>query len=103
MRIEAPARFEALAPRLPGMDVMGQHTNLTLRRGRVLLSLQRLSDAVRAVAPMHDRPVAVGVRGQALLCGPVVLVALADARWGSLLPPASARRSSESPPATATS
>lgn len=82
---EAAGHFEALLPKLPDMDVMGQRTDLTLRAGHVLLRLQRIDDAARVIAPMLDRLIAEGVRGQALLCGPAVLQALAEARWGSLL------------------
>jgi LuxR family transcriptional regulator, maltose regulon positive regulatory protein len=69
------------------MDVMGQRTDLTLRAGHVLLRLKRLPEAAAVVAPVMDRLIAEGVRGQALMCGPAVLQELAAAPWGALLNP----------------
>ena len=63
MRAKALALFEMLAPRLPGVNVMGQRTDPSLRRGHVFLRLQRLPDAAQAVAPMQDRPAAGGCAG----------------------------------------
>jgi LuxR family maltose regulon positive regulatory protein len=85
---DAAVHFELLMPHLPRMDVMGQRTDLTLRAGHTLLQLGRTAEAAPVVAPVLDRLRAEGVRGQALLCGPVVLQQLAEARWGALLTPA---------------
>ncbi|MGA0612108.1 LuxR C-terminal-related transcriptional regulator [Caldimonas sp. KR1-144] len=82
---EACAQFALILPKLHEMDVMGQRSDLTLRAGHALLRDQRLSEAAAVIAPVLDRLIAEGVRAQALLCGPVVLRTLADARWGSLL------------------
>jgi len=82
---DAVLQFEKILPKLHEMDVMGQRTDLSLRAGHALLRLQRLPEAAAVVAPVLDRLLAEGVRGQALLCGPVVLQTLADTRWGSLL------------------
>ncbi len=82
---EAVALFERLLPRLPTMDVMGQRTDLTLRAAHAFLRAGRLDDAARTAAGVADRLLAEGVRGQPLLCGPAVLQALADARWGARL------------------
>jgi LuxR family maltose regulon positive regulatory protein len=82
---DAAAHFGLLLPKLHEMDVMAQRTDLTLRAGHVLLRLGRLAEAAAVVAPVLDRLVAEGVRGQALMCGPALLRTLADARWGSLL------------------
>ena len=85
---DAFVQFEPLAPKLPAMDVMGQRTDLTLRHAHVLLKLTRIREAAAVLAPCLDRLITEQVRGQALLCGPVVLGALAEARWGALLTPA---------------
>ncbi len=82
---DAASLFAVLAPKLADMDVMGQRTDLTLRHGHALLKLHRLPEAAQVIAPVLDRLLAEGVRGQALLCGPVLLQALAEGRWGSLL------------------
>jgi LuxR family maltose regulon positive regulatory protein len=82
---DAAALFKLLVPKLASMDVMGQRTDLTLRHGHVLLQLHRLPEAALVIAPVLDRLLAEGVRGQALLCGPALLQALAEARWGNLL------------------
>ena len=82
---EAAKHFKRLLPKLHEMDVMGQRTDLTLRAGHVLLRLKRLPEAAAVVAPVMDRLMAEGVRGQALMCGPAVLQELAVAKWGSLL------------------
>ncbi len=85
---EAAEQFRLLLPKLHEMDVMSQRTDLTLRAGQVLLRLKRLPEAAAVVAPVMDRLLAEGVRGQALMCGPTVLQELAGANWGSLLSPA---------------
>ena len=85
---DASALFAQLLPKLPEMDVMGQRTDLTLRAGHALLRQGLLDDAAAVVAPVLDRLIGEGVRGQALLCGPVVLQALADAPWAARLSPA---------------
>jgi LuxR family maltose regulon positive regulatory protein len=82
---DAVALFTALAPKLAGMDVMGQRTDLTLRHAQVLVKLARLREAAAVLAPALDRLIDERVRGQALLSGPVVLGTLAEARWGALL------------------
>ena len=84
---EAAEQFQLLLPKLHEMDVMGQRTDLTLRAGHVLLRLKRLPEAAAAVAPVMDRLIIEGVRGQALMCGPAVLQELAGAPWGGLLNP----------------
>jgi LuxR family transcriptional regulator, maltose regulon positive regulatory protein len=84
---EAAEQFKLLLPKLHEMDVMGQRTDLTLRAGHVLLRLKRLPEAAAVVAPVMDRLIAEGVRGQALMCGRAVLQELAGANWGSLLSP----------------
>ncbi len=85
---DAAALFEALAPKLATMDVMGQRTDLSLRHAHVLLRLQRLREAAAVLAPVLERLLAERVRGQALLAGPALLMALAAAPWGGLLAPA---------------
>lgn len=82
---EAAALFETLLPRLPTMDVMGQRTDLTLRAAHAFMHAGRWDEAARTAAVALDRLLAEGVRGQALLCGPAVLQALAEARWGGRL------------------
>lgn len=82
---DAFPHFDLLAPKLPGMDVMGQRTDLTLRYAHVLLKLTRIREAAAVLAPCLDRLIEEKVRGQALLSGPAVLGALAEARWGALL------------------
>lgn len=82
---EAAAQFKLLLPKLHEMDVMGQRTDLTLRAGHVLLRLKRLPEAAAVVAPVLDRLLTEGVRGQALMCGPALLQELAGATWGGLL------------------
>lgn len=82
---EAAGHFRLLLPKLHEMDVMGQRTDLTLRAGHVLLRLKRLPEAAAVVAPVLDRLITEGVRGQALMCGPVLLQELAAAKWGGLL------------------
>jgi len=82
---DAMAQFEKILPKLHEMDVMGQRTDLTLRAGHALVRLQRLPEAAAVIAPVLDRLLAEGVRGQALLCGPVLLQTLAETRWGTLL------------------
>jgi LuxR family maltose regulon positive regulatory protein len=82
---DAVAQFKLLVPKLAAMDVMGQRTDLTLRHGHALLKLHRLPEAAQVIAPVLDRLLAEGVRGQALLCGPALLQTLAEARWGNLL------------------
>lgn len=82
---DAVVQFELLADVLPGMDVMGQRTDLTLRWAHALVRLDRLTEAARLVAPVLARLRADGGHGQPLLCGPALLQALADARWGVLL------------------
>jgi len=87
---EAAEQFRLLLRKLHEMDVMGQRTDLTLRAGHVLLRLQRLPEAAAVVAPVLQRLMAEGVRGQALMCGPALLQELAAAPWGGLLGPAEA-------------
>lgn len=82
---DAVALFERLGSTLATMDVMGQRTDLTLRWAHALVKLNRLAEAARLAAPVIDRIRHEGARGQPLLCGPAVLQALADARWGPLL------------------
>ncbi|MDP3819890.1 MAG: LuxR C-terminal-related transcriptional regulator [Burkholderiales bacterium] len=82
---EAAEQFKLLLPKLHEMDVMGQRTDLTLRAGHVLLRLGRLQEAAAVVAPVMDRLIDEGVRGQALMCGPAVLQELAAANWGTRL------------------
>lgn len=82
---EAAEHFRLLLPKLHEMDVMGQRTDLTLRAGHVLLRLKRWPEAAAVVAPVLDRLIAEGVRGQALVCGPALLHELASAPWGGLL------------------
>ncbi|MFY9512319.1 MAG: LuxR C-terminal-related transcriptional regulator, partial [Rubrivivax sp.] len=84
---DAVTWFEKLLPKLPEMDVMGQRTDLTLRAGHALLQCKRLPEAATVIAPVLDRLLAEGVRGQALLCGPQLLQTLAETRWGGLLTP----------------
>lgn len=84
---DALGHFEQLLPRLPTIDVNGQRTDLTLRHAHVLLRLQRLPEAAAVAAPVLDRLIVEGVRGQALLSGPALLRTLAEARWGTLLSP----------------
>ena len=85
---DAFPHFDLLPPKLPSMDVMGQRTDLSLRHAHVLLRLTRIREAAAVLAPCLDRLIDEKVRGQALLSGPVVLAALAEARWGALLTPA---------------
>lgn len=87
---DAAEQFSLLLPKLHEMDVMGQRTDLTLRAGQVLLRLGRLSEAAAVVAPVLQRLIREGVRGQALMCGPALLQELAEAPWGALLGPAEA-------------
>lgn len=87
---EAAEHFRLLLPKLHEMDVMGQRTDLTLRAGHVLLRLRRLPEAAAVVAPVLQRLIDEGVRGQALMCGPALLQELAEAPWGGLLSPAQA-------------
>jgi LuxR family maltose regulon positive regulatory protein len=82
---DANALFARLLPRLHEMDVMGQRSDLTLRAGHALLRSGRAAEAAAVIAPVLDRLRAEGVRGQALLCGPLLLQALATQRWGALL------------------
>jgi len=82
---DACAQFAILVPKLHEMDVMGQRSDLTLRAAHALLRDQRLPEAAAIAAPALDRLIAEGVRAQALLCGPVVLRTLAEARWGNTL------------------
>lgn len=82
---DAAEQFQRLLPKLHEMDVMGQRTDLTLRAGHVLLRQGRLQEAAAVVAPVMDRLIAEGVRGQALMCGPTLLHELAAAPWGGLL------------------
>ncbi len=82
---EAAEQFRLLLPKLHEMDVMGQRTDLTLRAGHVLLRLKRLPEAAAVVAPVLQRMITEGVRGQALMCGPALLQELAAALWGGLL------------------
>jgi LuxR family maltose regulon positive regulatory protein len=87
---DAAEQFRLLLPKLHEMDVMGQRTDLTLRAGHVLLRLRRLAEAAAVVAPVLQRLIDEGVRGQALMCGPALLQELAEAPWGGLLSPAQA-------------
>jgi LuxR family maltose regulon positive regulatory protein len=82
---DAVAQFEKIREALPGMDVMGQRTDLTLRWAHALVKLDRLDDAARLLSPLLDRLQRDGARGQPLLAGPVLLGTLAEARWGPLL------------------
>ncbi len=82
---DAFPHFDLLAGKLAGMDVVGQRTDLTLRHAHVLLKLTRIREAAAVLAPCLDRLIEEKVRGQALLSGPAVLGALAEARWGTLL------------------
>lgn len=85
---DAAAGFSRLLPLLPGLDVMGHALDLRLRAAHALLMSGQLDDAAAALAPALQRLLDEGVRGQALLAGPAVLQALADARWGGRLAPA---------------
>ncbi|MEQ1685978.1 MAG: LuxR C-terminal-related transcriptional regulator [Burkholderiaceae bacterium] len=82
---EAAQHFKLLLPKLHEMDVMGQRTDLTLRAGHVLLRLGQVQEAAAVVAPVLDRLIREGVRGQALMCGPALLLELAGANWGQRL------------------
>jgi LuxR family transcriptional regulator, maltose regulon positive regulatory protein len=84
---DAIRHFELLAPKLPNIDVMGQRTDLTLRFAHAYLRAGRVADAAATAAPVLERLQREGVRGQALLCGPVLLQTLAQARWGHALAP----------------
>ncbi len=79
---EAAEHFRLLLPKLHEMDVMGQRTDLTLRAGHVLLRLGRIQEAAAVVAPVMERLIHEAVRGQALMCGPALLLELAGANWG---------------------
>ena len=83
---DAAALFTRLLPRAPGMDVMGHTVELQLRAAHALLRAGRIGEAAAAAAPALQRLRRDGDRGLALLCGPPVLQALADAPWGPHLP-----------------
>jgi LuxR family maltose regulon positive regulatory protein len=82
---EAAALFESMISQAPRMDVMGQAVELQLRTAHALLQCGRVVDAAQAAAPAIDRMLVAGERGHALMCGPRVLSALADALWGRAL------------------
>jgi len=82
---DAAAGFSGLLPHAARMDVMGQAIEIQVRAAHALLNCERLADAARALAPALERMRIEGERGHALMCGPVVLSTLGDARWGSLL------------------
>ena len=83
---DAVQGFSRLLPQLPRIDVMGHGMDLRLRAAHALLQSARLDEAAEALVPALQRVVDEGVRGQALLVGPAVLAALADARWGARVP-----------------
>jgi LuxR family maltose regulon positive regulatory protein len=80
----AAALFTSLQAKLPQMEVMGQALEVRLRAAHALLRCGRLDEAAAWAAPALAR-MREGERGQALLCGPAVLRALAQAPWGERL------------------
>jgi LuxR family transcriptional regulator, maltose regulon positive regulatory protein len=82
---DACRHFAQLLPQLPRFDVMGHRTDLTLRAAHAFVRAGRTAEAAAIAAPALERVRLEGVRGQALLCGPQVLQALAQARWGTTL------------------
>ncbi len=86
--VDAAQGFTQLLPHAANMDVMGQGVELPLRAAHALLRCERLEAAAQALAPVAERLLRDGVRGQALLCGAPRLRELADAPWGSRLSPA---------------
>jgi len=85
---DAAELFTHLLPRAAGIDVMGQAVEVQLRAAHALLRCERLEAAAQAAAPVLERLLRDGDRGQALLCGAARLRELADAPWGSWLAPA---------------
>lgn len=79
---DAAQGFARVLPQLPRIDVMGHGMDLRLRAAHALLRTGALDEAAAALVPALQRVLHEGVRGQALLAGPAVLGALAEARWG---------------------
>ena len=82
---DAADGFSALLSNADAMDLMGQAIELHLRAAHALLRQRRLDEAAALLAPALRRMRDEGVRGHALMCGPQVLDALADASWSARL------------------
>lgn len=85
---DAADGFAQLLPQLPRLDVMGHALDLRLRAAHALLRAGRSAEAAATLVPALQRVRDEGVRGQALLAGPLALQALADERWGDRVPTA---------------
>jgi LuxR family maltose regulon positive regulatory protein len=82
---DAAARFDALLPHAPRLDLMGQAVELHLRAAHAALRCGRPADAARTMRPALVRIRDEGVPGHALMAGPAVLGELAAAPWGDRL------------------
>jgi LuxR family maltose regulon positive regulatory protein len=85
---DAANLYQRLLPIATTMDSLGQANELHLRAAHALLQCGQLDAAGAALRPALERIRNVGERGHALMAGPSVLGALADAPWGDRLDPA---------------
>ena len=85
---DAAALYERLLPIAASMDSLGQANELHLRAAHALLQCGRIDAGAAALKPALERIRSDGERGHALMAGPLVLAALAEAPWGLRLAPA---------------